>query len=469
MNSTSKEPPKRGFSKRRRTIWIGFTIVFIGIAVLITWAGWRISLTRALAREVRSIAEEGHPVTLDELVSRYPMPPNDLNGAPGLEALFAKMVSSVGSNTLAKAYARGSKKTFTAEQLEMARLLDATNRHILDSLPVVLSKPQFAFDIAWKDGFAAQLPHLARLKEAAQLLHLRATLRLAARDSAGAVATADVAAKLSNTLTNEPIVVSRLVRVALKRVHGEMLRDILTVGMPDESQLTALARQVRVDNEGPAFRNALAGEICFGRDVYHALRMGELRRLTAPIADSEGGEATPDLPTGAGWFLRSLGYHDRDELAYLQGVHLLLKQSSLPTHEQLAKQNEIEAFNQSAKDGFKLLASMLLPALSKVSSRELSCVAEGRVIATAIAVERFRRAHDNRPPLALAELDNLLSSDAKTDPFTGRQLVYRLEAQGYVIYSVGDDGIDHNGTEMPESGNKSSFRGKTDIVFRKGQ
>lgn len=454
-------------TKRRRIIWIGFTIVFIGSALLITWTAWRVSLNRALDRKVRSIAEEGHPVTLQELASRYPIPPDDLNGAPALETILAKMVSSVGTNTLAKAYARGSKKAFTAEQLMMARPLVATNREVLDSLPGVLSKPQFAFNIAYQDGFAAKLPHLGSLREAAQLLHLRAKLQLAEGDCDGAVSTAEVVGRLSNTLTNEPILVSRLVCVALNRLHLEILRDILASGMPTEAQLASMSRRVRVDYDGAAFRNALAGEICFGRDVYQSLRLGQLRRLTTPAAESEGEEATPDLPVGAGWFLRLLDFHDRDELAYVEGIHLLFEQSRLPTQEQLAKQNEIEDFNQSTKDGFKLLAGMLLPALSKIPSRELTCVAESRVVATAVAIERFRRNHNGRLPSDLRELDDLLSSEAKTDPFTGRPLVYRAEPQGYLIYSVGDDGIDHKGAEMPESGNKSSFRGKTDIVFRR--
>jgi hypothetical protein len=63
-------------------------------------------------------------------------------------------------------------------------------------------------------------------------------------------------------------------------------------------------------------------------------------------------------------------------------------------------------------------------------------LAARRVALTVIAVERFRRAHAGAPPASLDALAPAFIAAVPQDPFSGKPLMYRTEADGYVVYSV---------------------------------
>lgn len=72
--------------------------------------------------------------------------------------------------------------------------------------------------------------------------------------------------------------------------------------------------------------------------------------------------------------------------------------------------------------------------------------AQNRVAIVALAIERWRRAHDGAPPAVLRALTPTYLSAVPDDPFTGSPLRYAVDNSGYVVYSVGvnrkDDGGD---------------------------
>lgn len=94
----------------------------------------------------------------------------------------------------------------------------------------------------------------------------------------------------------------------------------------------------------------------------------------------------------------------------------------------------------------KLLFSALLPTFRAHRSwhaRQTAC-GEMTLTATALAVHR---AETGKFPEKLAELTPKLLEEVPTDPFTGKPLIYRRTAEGYVLYSVGPDLEDDDGTE----------------------
>ena len=62
-------------------------------------------------------------------------------------------------------------------------------------------------------------------------------------------------------------------------------------------------------------------------------------------------------------------------------------------------------------------------------------------IRSMIAVELYRRSHGSLPR-ALSDLDDAARF---TDPMTGEPLHYHRDPQGYVVYSIGGDGLDDGG------------------------
>jgi hypothetical protein len=66
----------------------------------------------------------------------------------------------------------------------------------------------------------------------------------------------------------------------------------------------------------------------------------------------------------------------------------------------------------------------------------------GRV---ALAIERYRRDHDDALPTSLDALVPAYLTDVPLDPFNDGPLLYRSTPSGYVVYSVGANGTDDGG------------------------
>ena len=63
-------------------------------------------------------------------------------------------------------------------------------------------------------------------------------------------------------------------------------------------------------------------------------------------------------------------------------------------------------------------------------------------------IETFRNANEGALPEKLAEL-TACNLPIPTDPITNRPLKYRRTREGYIIYSVGINGVDDGGTDNP--------------------
>lgn len=96
---------------------------------------------------------------------------------------------------------------------------------------------------------------------------------------------------------------------------------------------------------------------------------------------------------------------------------------------------------------FGLLFSGAFPiGLAQMSLRDAALdLAARRIAAATIAVERYRRAHDEAPPASLAALTPALLAGVPQDPFSAEPLVYRSDSGGYVIYSVDSNRRDDHG------------------------
>ena len=85
---------------------------------------------------------------------------------------------------------------------------------------------------------------------------------------------------------------------------------------------------------------------------------------------------------------------------------------------------------------------------------------------TALAIERFRLAHQNQLPDSLAALAPIYLKAIPTDPFDGQPLRYKLLEKGYVIYSIGPDLKDDGGlSKKYDAKGKSDPKAPLDLTF----
>jgi hypothetical protein len=87
---------------------------------------------------------------------------------------------------------------------------------------------------------------------------------------------------------------------------------------------------------------------------------------------------------------------------------------------------------------------LLFPAISLARQATVRVQVSADSVQTALAVIRYHRQHD-RWPTSLDELVGTFLERVPTDPFDGQPLRYRLQDDGFVIYSVGVNGVDDGG------------------------
>jgi hypothetical protein len=224
--------------------------------------------------------------------------------------------------------------------------------------------------------------------------------------------------------------------------------------------------------------------------VLHAVALsdGQLRRLESVIAEaydpdgmargfagmqclcldmftrpeSVDPDAFRDLPAPA--FLEAycaLGLAAREGIIFLEMTDDYIEAARLPAPERRGAFEAIGRRYRARRKGCVLLGAlwggqMLTPV-------DVQCLANLRVASAALAVERYRLGTGQLPESLAALVPDYVQS-VPEDPFDGAALRYRRLDEGFVVYSVGEDGVDDGGRERPAR--EAEEAGQTyDITF----
>jgi hypothetical protein len=91
------------------------------------------------------------------------------------------------------------------------------------------------------------------------------------------------------------------------------------------------------------------------------------------------------------------------------------------------------------------MVALWLPAFDRVAEASLRTQAWLRCTYTALAAERYRRAHKLWPDSLDALVAAKLLRQMPIDPYDGKPLRLARLTEGLIIYSIGPDGVDNGG------------------------
>jgi hypothetical protein len=108
--------------------------------------------------------------------------------------------------------------------------------------------------------------------------------------------------------------------------------------------------------------------------------------------------------------------------------------------------------------GGHVMARLLLPSFDTATRTRYRCLAERRMAAAALAVKWYQAEHDDRPPRTLDELVPKYLPAVPSDPFGagGQPLRYVSDPDRLAVYSIGENGTDNDGSEMPLNARRKS-------------
>ncbi|HVX13753.1 MAG TPA: hypothetical protein VHC22_21405 [Pirellulales bacterium] len=416
-------------------IGAGALIVLLCLIAAGAWMGSQ----RRLA-EAREVARTGgDPLSAEELESYYVVPPADQDTTQIWLAAIAPLdtpefkADAEGLPFMAVGPDEIPWPSDPWPQLEPAARLLSKYASSLEGMHEAARKGARArFPIRFAEGMAMLLPHAQQLRMGARLLDLEAVVMAHQGRPDAAVESTIAMFAAARSLEQEPVIVSQLVRSALGSMARHRVVWLLSAVTLDDGQLGRFATELAAGDYQQAMRRAAVGERA----------LGTLAFADPASVDTAAPHTRLGLPGGG------------DETMYLQIMGRMIRafDATGPARQEAAEQAEAQLKELAGARGAAFrypITLSLLPAFSACVVMTNRSEADRDATRVAIAIERFRR-DENRLPSTLDELvSKKYLESLPNDPFDGQNLRYRIDADEYLVYSAGSNGVDDGGSSDP--------------------
>jgi len=435
---------ERGRSRRSGCWWI--VLAGVGVAALIgilLCAGLFVSGRQAgqeVERELARLRAAGEPATAEDLDAFYARPPADQDVTSLFLAALAPLEGPAFESDAKGLPIVGESIPIPppgqpwAEQPAVEKLL-AKYADSLEKLHEAARRGGAArYPVKFEDGENMLLPDAQALRVAARLLALEAHVRAHRGDPNGAAESILAMLAAGESLRDEPILVSQLVRIAVQGIASGTLEKLLPRAQFSEADLVRLQARFQGLNCDEGMLRALMGDRVMG-----------LEGMLALMSSPGGG------PRGLAGLLIT-----RDHLvqAYLESMDEVIAAARQPLPGRLDEVDALEAeMKQFVKTAGpiaklrKLMPALALPAIQAYVTAGARANATAQVTATAIAAHRWRLKHGKLPPGLETLVPEFLLA-VPLDPFDGKPLRWVIKGDELVVYSIGHNRVDDGGTRQ---------------------
>jgi hypothetical protein len=308
-------------------------------------------------------------------------------------------------------------------RLEDLRRAEASYVHALEALDRAAARPAIP---AIADLRALDVRRLASVN----------ALRIARLAFSGDAA---APAALTSTLRLQRIPVSQM--FLLRTVHS--LQIVLQFAHAPESALAGLQREYE------------ASQPAHGLEDHLESIRNQIVRMAVPEDFGAPGAGRGMTPVDAALFRLSRPIRNHRLAAELDHFAVALAAARLPWPKNLDEAGRLgrdlglprrfSGRRPSYLEATAPWADAAIGELARVAPLAAENLALARASIAALAIERYRLAHDGALPPSLAELVPAYLESALEDPFTGAELHYRRAAGRYVVYSAGLNRADDGG------------------------
>ena len=301
------------------------------------------------------------------------------------------------------------------------------------------------FDVKWEPDFiSTPLTSFTAPRQSAYVLQWKAWSQCQDGEVIEALTTARAILNAGRSFGDEPRTVAQLVRLGIEGTCSLTLERSLAMGVASDEALVSCQIALAEEQAHPTHLIMRRCERIWTDRFLHGL------------ADGSMNWSHESLPL---FFLREKSKVTDAEMAqFAHRLHgrLLSEQNQIveiakrPLHEQRSlleshKQTVLAAIPERAKELVSDATLMLKPC--QIGQTRLRCAI------AAMAAERFRL-KNGRWPDSLAELMPAFLDVVPLGPFDGKPLRLRRLDDGIVIYTIGNDGIDHGGMLSKPDGSR---------------
>lgn len=415
--------PTKRFWKR---LAIGICLV-IGLLLIVNGTfAWRAE--RGLQQEVASIRAEGEPSSIAELAP--PPIPADKNAAAILRKIeprisaFGNEHGSFFNTPIGKAYDEAGERgeRATAEQIAAIRAILNKYPDVAEGVAAAVASDQYAsmldYSLNQKKFIEAIIEHQSETRQAARFLAWKIEVDRADGNVDAAMQHGLQMLRLARLYDNEPCMICFLIGVAIRGIAIESLYDTLASGKVSEATHAALDKELARHDDPRRLRRAIITERAMGAGWFDAL--------------SE--EHSLFLANALGWPMKNY------QVGCLVMMDAQLKLADRPWHE-LNKQFE-SGVSPETPTGYGAAADMLMPAIRASFQANARGIALLRSLRIYNALRQFAE-QNGREASGLDDLK--LPKEATIDPYSGEPLKLKHTDDGWMVYTVMENGVDDGG------------------------
>jgi hypothetical protein len=302
--------------------------------------------------------------------------------------------------------------------------------------------------IAEPNPWDTSLKGTDQTRELSRFLAARVELQLSRNELTGATDDARLLVFVARTISDEPLLISQLVRISVTTWAVKTTERALGCGTPTVG-LAELQDELRKEIAVPRLEWGLRGERGMFFVIAEKMDQGVL----------EGGRNTERSNYPIGEFIYRK--YIPDQQAFMAEIFsAAIEAVQLSGPDRISAVRSVMATCPNEYDLSNKLVGLFLPAVEKVNDADTRLVAQLGCAVAGIACERYRQKTGSWPK-TLADIPKDILPEIPTDPFTGKSVLFKRTETGAVVYSVGSDGVDDGGEildpKMPPG---------TDIGFR---
>jgi hypothetical protein len=442
VDQTSK--PTRSFAWLK---WLVFILLLLASLGLAFWLLPSASLN--VQARIDALKKAGYPVTAQDLDKMYPPLPDDQNSVVIYQRAFSNFVQRPKNATnwpfvySIPLLVRNPPRPGWANQLPtdvkqaIANYL-TQNEGTLDLLHQANSIQKGYYDIGFKNGFSnVEFKPFFQISDNAQLLALATFMHCEeGRPDLAAQTTLD-SLGLARSLEHAPLISWPIARDHCLGLTASSLRLTLNKIQLSDEELESLAATFHEAEAVDTIKLWLICDRCQAiafhdeisrKSFLHRKDLSLSRKFSALV-----------------YYFQK--YRESGYLFYLEMMDKYIGASDMPYPDRLevAKQLDLKAAKSSEFErGF---AEMLFEDWHGRFVIEARTRADLLLSETALAIERYRLANQYQLPAALQDLVPAYLTAVAADPFDGKPLRFNRLPKGYLIYSIGEDGVDNGGRE----------------------
>lgn len=358
----------------------------------------------------------------------------------------------------------------TRALLRQSGLLNKESLRLVHEAASIL---QSRYPIDLSQGRALDWPHLARLRQLAQLTGMQALSAAEAQEPEQSVEYLLDSLAVGQSLLREPMLISHLVRWACGGIAMDALEQVANRTELSESHLARLQSALFQLEDLYSIRIALEGEAWLAKFTLEPLDMEEVLK-----EDSKYERWLISGRSGVGGLLASdQDTSNEDVEAKMALIRTKYEEASLAFEEtQLKSRSLLSTYLAHASAGIRSLQELVqlpedfdpknpaasmkkddnpIPALLRSITAFVRYTSRLRVVQTALATQRFERVHGQFPETLEELVPQYLAAETLVDPYNGLSLQVQASEDRIVVYSVADAMVNfnakQNGVEAPSA------------------